>query len=218
VRLLAALPPRPFLYAIVDTSLLGARSVGTAISELARGGAGLVQLRAKGASDAEFLAWAREAVAAARGAGVPLLVNDRADIAVLAGADGVHVGQEDLRPTDVRRMLPAPAIVGLSTHNRAQLEAAANEPIDYVAIGPIFETRTKRDPDPVVGLEFVREARRRTSRPLVAIGGIAGGNVSRVVEAGADGVAVISALLSADSLLRAAEELVGQLRSSRGAS
>jgi thiamine-phosphate pyrophosphorylase len=215
---LAALPPRPFLYAIVDTGLLGARSVGVAVAELARGGAGLVQLRVKESTDADFLAWAREAVAAARSAGVPLVVNDRADIALLAGADGVHVGQEDLRPADVRRVLPAPAIVGLSTHNLAQLEASVGEPVDYVAIGPIFETRSKRNPDPVVGLDLVREARRRTSRPLVAIGGIAGENAYRVVEAGADGVAVISALLSARSLLMAAQGLVGRLREPRGAS
>jgi thiamine-phosphate pyrophosphorylase len=204
VRPLAVLPPRPFLYAIVDWDLLGARSVGTAVTELARGGAGLVQLRAKGATDRAFLSWSREAVAAARSAGVPLLVNDRADIALLAGADGVHVGQEDLRPADVRRVLPAPAIVGVSTHSLAQLDAAALEPVDYVAIGPIFETRTKHRPDPIVGLEFVREARRRTPRPLVAIGGIGSEDAARVVEAGADGVAMISALLAHSDLREAA--------------
>ncbi|MFI5184843.1 MAG: thiamine phosphate synthase, partial [Vicinamibacteria bacterium] len=177
-------------------------------------GAGLVQLRAKGAADGVFLEWAREAVAAARRAGVPILINDRADIARLAGADGVHVGQADLRPGDVRRLLPAPAIVGLSIHNLPQLEAALQEPVDYIAVGPVFPTRSKDGCDPVVGPEFVAQARALTGRPLVAIGGIRGENASRVVKAGADGVAVISALLSASSMRIAAQELVAELRAS----
>ncbi len=186
--------------------------MGAAVAELARGGAGIVQLRAKGAPDGLFLTWAREAVAAARSAQVPLLINDRADIARLAGADGVHVGQEDLRPADVRRVLPAPAIVGLSTHNLAQLEGARQEPIDYIAVGPVFPTRSKDRPDPVVGLDLVRQARALTALPVVAIGGIGGTTARRVVEAGADGVALISALLSCEDLAEAAREISRALR------
>ena len=112
-----------------------------------------------------------------------LVVNDRADVARMLGADGVHVGQDDLPPREVRRLLPAGSILGLSTHGLGQLDAARDEPVDYVAIGPVFPTRTKADPHPVVGLETVRRARQRTRRPLVAIGGITAENARSVVEA-----------------------------------
>jgi thiamine-phosphate pyrophosphorylase len=209
-----ALPRRPFLYAIVDVASLGGRRVGATLADLARGGAGLVQLRAKGIADGLFLELALEAVAAARIAGVPVLINDRADIARLAAADGVHVGQEDLSPADARRVLPEGAIVGFSTHNIGQLERAVAEPVDYVAVGPVFPTRSKTRPDPVVGLDLVRRARGITEKPLVAIGGIAPANAAQVVAAGADGVAVISALLSAEDVSAAARELVRALAAS----
>jgi thiamine-phosphate pyrophosphorylase len=202
-----ALPRRPFLYAIVDVAFLGGRGVGPAVAALARGGAGLLQLRAKGVADRLFLSLAREAVEASRAAGVPLLVNDRPDIARLVGADGVHVGQDDLCPADVRRILPAPALVGISVHNTAQLEAAARAPVDYVAVGPVFPTTSKARPDPVVGLDFVRQARTRTALPLVVIGGIRRENALPTFEAGADGIALISALLSRADLAEAAHEI-----------
>jgi thiamine-phosphate pyrophosphorylase len=135
-------------------------------------------------------------VAAARALGGVLVVNDRPDVAVLAGADGVHLGQEDLSPRDARRALAAGALVGLSTHDDLQVEAAAGEPVDYVAIGPVFPTGTKADARPAVGLEGVRSARARTRLPLVAIGGITAENGRAVIDAGADGIAVLSALLA----------------------
>jgi thiamine-phosphate pyrophosphorylase len=193
---------------------LGERRVGATLADLARGGAGLVQLRAKGIADGLFLELALEAVAAARIAGLPVLINDRADIARLAAADGVHLGQEDLSPADARRVLPEGAIVGFSTHDIGQLERAAAEPVDYVAVGPVFPTRSKVRPDPVVGLDLVRRARSITEKPLVAIGGIAPANAAQVVAAGADGVAVISALLSAEDVSVAARELVRALAAS----
>ena len=156
----------------------------------------MVQVRAKAFSDGALLALAREAVAAARPLGALLLVNDRPDIALLAEAGGAHLGQEDLSPRDARRALPAGAILGLSTHEDRQVEEAAGEPVDYVAIGPVFATRTKPDAHKVVGLEGVRSARARTRRPLVAIGGITAENARSVIEAGADGVAVLSAVLA----------------------
>jgi thiamine-phosphate pyrophosphorylase len=158
------------------------------------------------------LALAREAVAAARATGALLLVNDRADIALLAGAGGAHLGQEDLPPRDARRALPAGAVLGLSTHGDRQVEAAAGEPLDYVAIGPVFATRTKPDAHAVVGLEGVRSARARTRRPLVAIGGITAENASAVIEAGADGVAVLSAVLAGADV----ETAVRRLRAAIG--
>src|SRR5262249_20708806 len=132
-----------------------------------------------------------------------------ADVARIVGADGVHVGQDDLDPRAVRSLLPPGALVGVSTHTLDQLGRAAEAPVDYVAIGPVFPTRSKAAPDPLVALEAVRRARDLTRRPLVAIGGITGENARSVVEAGADGLAVISALLAQPDLEAAARRLQG---------
>jgi len=190
------LPARPFLYPIVDAAALGGRSVTEVVRALAEGGARLAQLRAKGVADGALLPLAREATSAAREAGITLVVNDRADVARLVGADGVHVGQDDLPPSACRAVLGTGALVGLSTHGPGQVEAGRGEPVDYLAVGPVFPTRTKRDPDPVVGLALVRRARALWTGPLVAIGGITPENARAVVEAGADGLAVVSAVLA----------------------
>ncbi|HYM09167.1 MAG TPA: thiamine phosphate synthase, partial [Bryobacterales bacterium] len=131
-------------------------------------------------------------------AGVAYILNDRADVALMAGADGVHVGQEDLPPESVRGVVGSRLLVGYSTHTPQQMRAAEREPVDYVAFGPVFATGSKEKADPVVGLAGLREARRLTQKPLVAIGGITRENVAAVLEAGADAVAVISGLLGAD--------------------
>ncbi|MET0556736.1 MAG: thiamine phosphate synthase [Vicinamibacteria bacterium] len=201
---MARLPPGPFLYPILDAALLAGRPCGAAVAALARGGARIVQVRAKGASDRVLFALAQEALAAARASGVLLVVNDRPDVALMLGADGVHLGQDDLPPAEARRLLGPDAIVGWSTHSVEQLDEAAAEPVDYVAFGPVFPTATKRDADPVVGLDRLRTARARTARPLVAIGGITTGNARATAAAGADGLAVISGLLSAPDLAAAA--------------
>jgi thiamine-phosphate pyrophosphorylase len=201
------LPPRPFVYPILDAAALGSRSAAEAVRALAAGGARLVQLRAKQLPDGALLDLAREATAAARSAGVTLVINDRADVARIVGAGGLHVGQDDLPPSACRRILGEEALIGVSTHDLGQFEAAAREPVDYVAIGPVFETRSKEQPDPVVGLELVRHARARSSRPLVAIGGIDPGNARAVVEAGADGVAVISAVMASGDFAEAVRAL-----------
>jgi thiamine-phosphate pyrophosphorylase len=211
-----SLPPTPFLYAIVDVASLGGRSVRASIAELALGGARLVQFRAKGLTDRLLFEQSVEAVAGAREAGVPLVLNDRPDIALIIGADGVHVGQEDLPPEECRRLLGADAIVGVSTHNREELRAAVDAPVDYVAVGPVFPTVTKQATAPVVGLDFLRLARGITSKPLVAIGGITRANVAEVASAGADGVAVISDLLRHQDLTEAARAFCGALRPSHG--
>jgi len=205
------LPPRPFLYPIVDVEALGDRALGPAVAALVAGGAKIVQFRAKGLADRRFLDLAAEALAAARAGGAMLIVNDRPDVAVILGADGVHVGQNDLAPSQIRPLLPAGSLLGVSTHDVGQLEWAAGEPVDYVAIGPVFPTRTKADPDPVVGLEMVRRARALSAFPLVAIGGITEASARAVVDAGADGVAVVSALLSQADLAAAARRFAAAL-------
>ena len=209
---MAALPAAPFAYPIVDAGRLHGRDPAFVVDSLARAGARLIQLRVKGLSDRRWLAMAGAALAAARASGAYLVVNDRADIARIAGADGLHVGQEDLTGTDARTVVGPGVLLGVSTHNLDQLAAAATEAVDYLAIGPVFPTRTKDNPDPVVGLEMVRRARAATTRPLVAIGGITRANARSVVEAGADGVAVISDLLDAPDLARAFTELAAAIR------
>ncbi len=206
------LPARPFLYAVLDTQWLAGRSVADAVSALARGGAALVQLRAKSATDVERVRLAREACRAARVAGVPLIVNDRPDVARIVGAAGVHLGQDDLPPAAARSMLGPDAIVGFSTHDALQVAAAAAAPVDYVAFGPVFPTRTKANPDPLVGLEGLRAIRSLARRPLVAIGGITRRNAADIISAGADGAAVASDLIGARDMETAARELVAVLR------
>jgi thiamine-phosphate pyrophosphorylase len=195
------LPP---LLAIVDAGV--ARRFGwTAISLAAaflEGGATLLQLRAKDASSGEFLDTASAIVSMAHQAGALVVVNDRADIARLSGADGVHVGQEDLSPSQVRRIVGRSAIVGLSTHTPEQLDAAITAPVDpadYIAIGPVFGTATKETGYDRLGLEPVRRAAGRAAsraKPLVAIGGITLENASGVLDAGATTVAVITDLVA----------------------
>jgi thiamine-phosphate pyrophosphorylase len=212
---LARLPPGPFLYPILDADLLGGRACGAVVTALAAGGARIVQLRAKAVSDRVLFALAQEGLGAARAAGVLFLVNDRPDVALMLGADGLHLGQDDLPPAEARRMLGADAIVGWSTHSLDQIERAAGLPVDYVAFGPVFATTTKRDADPVVGLDRLRAARLLTARPLVAIGGLTQGNAGEAVAAGADGLAVISDLMRAPDLGAAARAWVETLASVR---
>jgi thiamine-phosphate pyrophosphorylase len=191
--------PLPALHAIVDTAA-AARS-GWTPAALARaylaGGARCLQVRAKGLSPAALLDLCDEVVAAARACGAMVIVNDRADLAAMAGAGGVHVGQDDLPPVCARAVMGSAAVVGLSTHTPAQVEAAAGEPISYVAVGPVFETATKDTGYAARGLALVGEAAGRAGgRPVVAIGGITLARVPAVIAAGASGVAVIGDLLS----------------------
>ena len=157
-------------------------------------GVDVVQLRQKGLEARDELRYLELFAEAAYRHGKLFAVNDRADIARLAGADGVHLGQTDLRPSEARRLLPEGAIVGYSTHSLAQAQDALQEPIDYLAVGPVFATLSKEKPDPVVGLELVRAVRQLTRLPLVAIGGIVPENAGAVVAAGVDGLAVIGGL------------------------
>lgn len=161
------------------------------------GGARVIQLRAKRFPSGPFLAHADDLVRTAAPYGASIIVNDRVDLALLAGAAGAHVGQEDLAPAAARRLLGPDATIGYSTHTAAQIEAAAGEPVSYIAVGPVFGTETKATGYDAVGLALVAEATRRSrGRPVVAIGGITLERAPEVIAAGASSVAVITDLLA----------------------
>jgi thiamine-phosphate pyrophosphorylase len=181
----------PRLYAIVDLATTP-EPIGYA-RELFGAGVRLLQLRDKQNRPRHTLSFARELRRIAP-ADAMLIMNDRADLCLAARFHGVHVGQDDLSPEGARRVCPSPLIVGASTHNLAQVSEAEAGPADYIAYGPIFSTTSKENPDPVVGLAGLHEARKVTKKTLVAIGGITLANCRAVIDAGADSVAVISAL------------------------
>jgi thiamine-phosphate pyrophosphorylase len=187
--------PLPRLYAIVDSSAhQSIQQLVAYAAELATGGCTLLQYRNKGGGAGPILEQSR-ALKKLVGDSVRLIMNDRADLCLAAGFDGVHVGQEDLSPEAVRGIIGPQRWLGVSTHNPEQLREADLTSADYLAIGPVFATSSKDNPDPVVGLEGVRRARELTGKPLVAIGGITRANAASVIQAGADSVAVISDLL-----------------------
>jgi thiamine-phosphate pyrophosphorylase len=193
----------PAVYAIADAAALGGLDrVPAAVAAMAAAGVGWIQLRLKPrreaaggvAGDAELYRTVEASVAAAAGSDARLWIDDRADLAALFTLAGVHVGQRDLPPAAVRRVVGDATWIGASTHDDAELAAAAADPaVDVVAVGPVFGTRSKDDPDPVVGLDLVRRARRATAKPLVAIGGIGEAELPAVLAAGADAAAVLSA-------------------------
>lgn len=197
----------PALYAILDPSLISTPIVPFA-KNLAAAGVRLMQLRDKHATAAKLFAQSRELAAALCPVGVQFIVNDRPDVAAIAEASGVHVGQDDLPPDDARLIVGPSRWVGVSTHNLEQFREANATSADYIAVGPIFPTASKENPDPVVGLALLREVRKLSTKPIVAIGGITLDRAGDVFRAGADSVAVIRDLLSAyDPAQRAREYL-----------
>ncbi len=190
----ALLADFPAAYPIIDFDHLRARGPEpTAMARnLARSGMRIAQCRFKGDVTRRVFEAVAAVVAELRRGGVCCIVNDRADIALVTGADGVHVGQEDIAPREIRRLVGPEMIVGHSTHSVTQVSDGECASADYLAIGPVFATASKREPDPVVGLAGVSRARRATAKPLVAIGGITLANCRDVLDAGADSVAVIS--------------------------
>lgn len=199
------MPPFPPLYPILDVDCARRRGhdLAACAADFARLGLEVQQLRAKNLEDREFLRLAERLARA-----VPrLIVNDRADIALLAGAAGLHLGQDDM-PIAAARKLREEWLIGLSTHRLEQAAAAAAEQPGYLAIGPVFPTISKAQPDPLVGVQTVAAVRRQYSGTLVAIGGIQPGNCAAVWAAGADAVAVISALWDAERPAAAAERLL----------
>ena len=206
------IPPGPFIYPLTDRKLAGGAPISRIVAELCAGGAGMIQLREKEVTTRTFLELALEAVRVVRSYNAILLINDRVDIAMMAGADGVHLGEDDLPPADARRLLGPDAIIGLSCHSLDDVRAAAGEPVDYIAVGPVFPTDTKELCYPVAGTELVGSARKLTTLPLVAIGGIGRDTAGRVVAAGADGIAVISALMVPGEVESRTRELISAIR------
>jgi thiamine-phosphate pyrophosphorylase len=198
------------LYAILDPAWFAEpNNIFLAAQDLTAAGVTLLQYRSKSGNALQMLEDARE-LKRLVGGHVKLIMNDRADLCVAAEFDGLHIGQNDISPDAARRIIGPNLTLGISTHNPEQIAAADQTDADYLAIGPVFSTASKENPDPVVELEGVRHARELTSKPLVAIGGITRANARSVIEAGADSVAVISDLIR--SPRKSAEEFFAVLR------
>ena len=186
------------LYVIVDRAVLGTRDPVEVASAAIRGGADVIQLRDKTGSDRRQLETARRLLPLTRAAGVPLIINDRPDLAYISDADGVHLGQDDLPIQETRRLLGPDKLIGRSTHNLDQALAAHAEGANYIGVGPIFPTPTKPDYGSV-GTELIKEVAPRIHLPFVCIGGIDPGNLEQILEAGAGCVAVVRAVCAANT-------------------
>ena len=194
----------PRFYPILDPEIAARHGVDpiTAAEQILEGGAKILQFRHKGFFSREVFAQLERVAELCRDAGVQFVVNDRADLAAITGA-ALHLGQDDLTPSSARRVVGLATLIGFSTHNERQLRAAAAEPANYLALGPIFGTASKQNPDPVVGIDELRRLRPLTDRPLVAIGGITRSNAQSVLAAGADSVAIIGDLFTEGADVRA---------------
>jgi len=200
----------PRLYAITDRRLSGLSHLDQVV-QLVRGGATLIQIRDKDSAADDLYHAAIACIEVARPLGVRIIINDRVDVALAADADGVHLGQGDLPAEDARRLLGDDRIIGVSTHTLEQAVKAATSWVDYVAIGPVFATSTKENPDPIVGLSAIAQVRRRMEKPLVAIGGIDLERAGDVILAGADSVAVISDLYNSADIAVRTKEFIDKL-------
>jgi thiamine-phosphate pyrophosphorylase len=178
---------------------------------LAEAGVRLLQYRNKSASARELLEASKQLSIDLISRAVTFIVNDRADVAALSGSRGVHVGQDDLGVEAARSLVGSEKLVGVSTHNLEQFQQAAKSSADYIAVGPVFSTATKANPDPVIGIEFIRRVRSLTDKPIVAIGGITLEHAAEVIQAGADSVAVISDILRAPEPARRARQYIDLL-------
>ena len=205
--------PLSGLYVILDPSVCLAQPLSAVLEEAAGAGVKLFQYRNKAASMKEAYVEAMALRMVAAELGVMFLVNDRCDLALAVEADGVHLGQGDLPYGDARRIMGAGKLIGLSTHNPEQVKEASNLKPDYIGFGPIFKPGSKQDHNPVVGVQGLKEIRRLTSLPIFAIGGMTVENVAEVMKAGADGVAVISAIVAAPDVRHAVSGFVSRMSS-----
>lgn len=203
--------PFPRLYAVIDPARSGGRSPVVISELLLAAGVKLIQYREKRASIREQFEISKQIAVRTRKARAVFIVNDRADIARAVESNGVHLGQEDLPPELARSVLKPGKWIGYSTHSLEQVMAAEQTSADYIAFGPVFPTRSKDNPDPVVGLEGLRKARKATRKPLVAIGGITAENAKSAIGAGVDCVAVISDLVGAPNVEARAREFLEAL-------
>ncbi len=204
----------PRLYVVLDAAASAGRDVETILEGALAGGAGMIQLREKTAPSGTILPLAQRLLARCRAAGVPFIVNDRVDLAVAVGADGVHLGQDDLPPAAARAMLKPGTILGISTHSEAQVSAAQAAGADYIAVGSMFPTATTPEFQ-LVGPALARRVRPLVRVPLIGIGGITPENVGEVITAGCDGVAVISAVCAAPDPATAARRFVSAIEAAR---
>jgi thiamine-phosphate pyrophosphorylase len=204
-------------YLLTDRSLCAERGVEAVVRQAIAGGVSLVQLRDPEAKTGELVEQARALLALLRPAGIPLIINDRVDVALAVSADGVHVGQRDMAIADVRRLVGPTMIVGLSISTLAELErsAPALGAVDYLGVGPIFATQTKPDAAPPIGISGLAEVAARTTLPIVAIGGVTQGNAAATIRAGAQGVAVVSEICCASDPTRATQALARAVREAR---
>lgn len=202
------------LYAVVDSGLAGLEKAGERADELASGGARIVQLRAKGVGSAAMLRAAIEMRKALAGRAI-FIVNDRIDIVLMAGAEGVHLGQDDIPLKDARKLLPS-SIIGISTHSLEEAERAEADGADYISFGPVFPTRTKKDADTPKGLAMLKEVSEKVDLPVVAIGGITEETVLSVIESGASSAALISDILLAPSVKAKASSISALIEKGRG--
>jgi len=206
------------LYCVTDRVLAAGRPLDEIVRAAVRGGATVVQLREKECSTRKFVELAKKIKTILEPGGVPLIINDRVDVALAAEADGVHVGQSDMKYEDARSLMGDDALVGLSVETMEQAKEASDLGADYLGVSPIFPTPTKTDTVAEWGIEGLRDLRRISRHVLVAIGGINADNAARVVEAGADGIAVVSALCAApdpEAAARELREIVEQIRMTR---
>lgn len=206
------------LYLVTDRALSLGRSLLEVVAEAVRGGVTMVQLREKECSSREFVALGRAVHDILKQSDVPLIINDRADVAMLIGAEGLHIGQSDMTYTDARRLLGEESIIGLSIENEVQArECLFFRGLDYIGVSPVFATPTKTDTATALGLEGVVKVRQVVGEgmPMVAIGGVQMANIGSIIDAGADGVAVVSGICSAACIALAAGELLEEVKKSR---
>ena len=211
-------PLRPIeLYVILDEGLLGSVNIEPTLEAVIQGGADAVQFRAKHLTKRSYYDIASKLTSVSHLHDILFFVNDHFDVALALSADGIHLGQNDLPCNVARRLSPPEMLIGTSTHSPEEADKAAEDRADYIAIGSVFPTSTKENPEAIVGTEMVAEVKRRIGDiPLIAIGGISAENVGEVIRAGADGVAVASAVISADDPRTAARELKERIRIARG--
>ncbi len=203
------------LYLVTDRGLSGGRPTLAIVRAAVAGGVSCVQLREKSCSTAEFIAEAAAIGDFLKSCGVPLIINDRVDVAMAVGADGVHLGQKDMPLAMARAIVGRRMRIGISAESEQDALAAVRGGADYVSASPIFPTPTKSDTAPALGLEGLRAIRRRVEVPLIAIGGLHRGNAGEVIRSGADGVAVVSAIAAAADPAQAAREILLEIRKAR---
>lgn len=202
------------LYLVTDRDLSLGRDIEWVVSEAVKGGVSIVQLREKDCPTRKFVELARRLKALLSPLGVPLIINDRVDVALASDADGVHIGQSDMLYADARRLLGKDKVIGLSVETMEELYEANNLPgLDYVAASPVFSTATKTDTAKPFGLDGLKAVARESSLPVVAIGGMNRKTVANAKKCGADGIAVVSAIVSAESPKEASEELLNLIES-----